>query len=138
MADGEVRMRLIRADDAPTSNPLNEPFAFGLQDTKQQITPGGRDGAGRLVFDFSLAVKVGKDPSRPAFGGRFAAAPPTTASSISPGARSPAGSGSTGSRPGSIRSTGRWCAPRKPPTGRSSPTSLAAARTTRSASSTGG
>jgi len=75
MADGEVRMRLIRADDAPATNALNEPFAFGLQDVKQQVVPGRRDAHGRFVFDFTLKVKAGKDPTRPAFGGPFASGP---------------------------------------------------------------
>jgi hypothetical protein len=75
MADGEVRMRLIRADDAPPTNPLDEPFEFGLQDVKQQLLPGKRDSGGRLVFDFSLKVKPGKDPDRPSFGGPFASGP---------------------------------------------------------------
>jgi hypothetical protein len=75
MAEGEVRMRLIRADDAPPTNPLGEPFAFGLQDTKQQVFAGNRDAAGRFVFDFSLTLKPGKDPERPSFGGPFASGP---------------------------------------------------------------
>ncbi len=75
MADGEVRMRLIRADDAPPTNPLDEPFEFGLQDVKQQLLPGKRDSGGRLVFDFSLKVKPGKDPDRLSFGGLFASGP---------------------------------------------------------------
>jgi hypothetical protein len=75
MADGEVMMRLIRTDDLPATNALGEPFVFGLQDVKQQVFPGARDAAGRLVFDFSLKVKAGKDPAHPSFGGPFASGP---------------------------------------------------------------
>jgi len=74
MAD-EVGMRLIRADDVPATNPQNDAYDFGLQDTKGNLVPGGRDANGRFVFDFSLAVKPGKDPNRPNFGGPFASGP---------------------------------------------------------------
>jgi hypothetical protein len=70
----ELRLRLIRSDDAPATNPLGDAFAFGLQDTKQQLHPGVRDAAGRYVFDFALAVKPGRD-GRPNFSGPFASGP---------------------------------------------------------------
>jgi hypothetical protein len=47
----QVRLRLIRADDVPISHDLDEPYAFGLQDTKQVIVPGARQSDGTLVFD---------------------------------------------------------------------------------------
>ncbi len=75
MADEEIAMRLIRADDTPPHNPDNEPFAFGLQDSKGGLVPGVRDAQGRFVFDFTLRVRPGKDPARPNFAGRFASGP---------------------------------------------------------------
>ena len=74
MAD-EVAMRLIRADDVPATNPLGEPFEFGLQDAKGAIIAGVRDPRGRFVFDFSLSVRPGRDSARPVFGGPFANGP---------------------------------------------------------------
>ena len=77
MADAdEVRFRLIRNGDAPPTNPLGDAFVFGLQDTGQQLHPAVRDAAGRFVFDFSLAVKPGRD-GRPNFTGAFASGPAT-------------------------------------------------------------
>ena len=70
----ELRLRLIRDSDAPATNPLGERFEFGLQDAKQQLTPGVRDAAGRLTWDFELAVKPGKDGA-PNFTGPFASGP---------------------------------------------------------------
>lgn len=70
----EVRFRLIRNGDAPPTNPLGEAFVFGLQDTKGELHPGVRDGAGRFVFDFSLTVKPGKG-GQPSFTGPFASGP---------------------------------------------------------------
>ncbi len=70
MANGELRLRLIRADDRPATNPLNDAYRFGLQDTKQEITPGIRRGDGALVFDVSVTVKPGRDGA-PNFAGRF-------------------------------------------------------------------
>ncbi len=77
MADaGQVRLRLIRADDAPATNPLGDASLFGRQDTKQQIIAGERLADGRLVWDFTLSVKPGPDPDHPVFLGRFASGPP--------------------------------------------------------------
>jgi hypothetical protein len=70
-----VRLRLIRANDAPPSHDLDEAFVFGLQDTRQEIVPGERLADGTLVFDFALEVKPGSDPDRPVFTGRFASGP---------------------------------------------------------------
>ncbi|HXQ12814.1 MAG TPA: DUF5990 family protein [Caulobacteraceae bacterium] len=75
MAEGEVRMRLIRADDTPATNPDNDAYDFGLQDTKGNVIPAARDAQGRFVFDFRLTVKPGKDPNHPTFGGPFASGP---------------------------------------------------------------
>jgi Family of unknown function (DUF5990) len=72
----EVQFRLIRNGDAPPTNPLGDAFVFGLQDTGQQLHPAVRDAAGRFVFDFSLAVKPGRD-GRPNFTGAFASGPAT-------------------------------------------------------------
>ena len=75
-AEGEVRLRLIRADDRPATNPAGEAFEFGLQDAKQQITPARRLPDGRLFWDFVLHVKPGPDPERPTFVGPYASGPP--------------------------------------------------------------
>jgi hypothetical protein len=72
---GEVRLRLIRGDDRPATNPLGEPFEFGLQDTKQAIDPGVRRENGAVVFDLVLTAKPGPDPNRPVFSGRYASGP---------------------------------------------------------------
>ena len=71
----EVGMRLVRADDAPATNPKNEAYDFGLQDAKGAVVAGARDALGRFVFDFSLTVRPGKDANRPVFGGPFASGP---------------------------------------------------------------
>lgn len=75
MEDGEVSMRLIRADDVPLSHDLDEPYVFGLQDTKQMIIAGDRQADGKLAFDFTLCVKPAADPDHPVFLGRFANGP---------------------------------------------------------------
>ena len=75
-AASEVRFRLIRNGDAPPTNPLGDAFVFGLQDTSDALHPGARDAEGRFVFDFSLAVKPGRD-GRPNFTGAFASGPAT-------------------------------------------------------------
>jgi hypothetical protein len=36
----EVRLRLLRNDDVPATNPFNLSYRFGLQDTKQNIVAG--------------------------------------------------------------------------------------------------
>jgi hypothetical protein len=59
----EVRFRLIRDSDVPVSHDLDETYVFGLQDPRQEITPGERRADGKLIFDFSLRVKPGPDPS---------------------------------------------------------------------------
>ena len=71
MDEGEVRFRLIRADDAPATNPEGDTFVFGLQDAKGNIDTGVRDDHGRWVFDFTLRVKPGKDGA-PNFLGPYA------------------------------------------------------------------
>jgi Family of unknown function (DUF5990) len=75
VAPDEVRMRLVRHDDAPATNPHNLTFVFGLQDAKQEIVPPTKGPAGQLVFDFTLRVKPGRDPDDPVFLGRFASGP---------------------------------------------------------------
>ena len=75
MTSDEVRMRLVRRDDAPPTNPQGLAFEFGLQDTKQGIDPGRRSADGAFVFDFVLRVKPGADPERPVFGGPYASGP---------------------------------------------------------------
>jgi hypothetical protein len=74
MAD-ELRLRLIRGDDVPATNPESDAFAFGLQDTKGQVVPGLRRADGALVWDFTVQVKPGKDPDRPDFRGPYASGP---------------------------------------------------------------
>jgi hypothetical protein len=71
----EVRFRLVRADDVPATNPENDAFVFGLQDTRQALIAGARGPQGEFIFDFTLTVKPGADPVRPVFGGRFASGP---------------------------------------------------------------
>ncbi len=73
MAD-QLRLRLIRNDDAPATNPLGDAFEFGLQDTKGALTPAQRLADGRLYWDFELRVQPGKD-GRPNFLGPFASGP---------------------------------------------------------------
>jgi hypothetical protein len=73
-APGELRLRLIRDSDAPATNPDGEAYAFGLQDAKQQLVAGARDAGGRLTWDFTVAVKPGKDGA-PNFTGPFASGP---------------------------------------------------------------
>jgi hypothetical protein len=71
VAAGEVRFRLLRANDVPATNPHELAFRFGLQDTKQNIVAGERQADGALAFGFTLRVKEGKD-GRPVFTGLFA------------------------------------------------------------------
>ena len=73
MAD-QLRLRLIRNDDAPATNPLGVAFEFGLQDAKGALTPARRLSDGRLFWDFELRVQPGKD-GRPNFLGPFASGP---------------------------------------------------------------
>lgn len=108
MAAGEVRLRLVRADELPATNPLGEAFEFGLQGVKQRILPGQRSADGGFARDFALGVKPGPDAARRTFLGDYASGRPTIASSTSPGARYLAGSGSIASRRGWAASTGRW------------------------------
>lgn len=68
----EVRFRLIRADDIPASQELEEAIEFGLQDTKGVVVPATRGSKGEFIFDFVLTVRDGLDTKHPAFGGRFA------------------------------------------------------------------
>ncbi|HWF76020.1 MAG TPA: DUF5990 family protein [Caulobacteraceae bacterium] len=70
----ELRLRLIRKDDAPATNPLGDAFEFGLQDTKGALAPAHRLTDGRLYWDFELRVQPGKG-GRPNFLGRFASGP---------------------------------------------------------------
>jgi hypothetical protein len=74
-AQETVKLRLIRADDAPPSNPQNLAFHFGLQDGKQVIDPGVRSADGGFAFDFVLKVKPGADPDHPVFMGPHASGP---------------------------------------------------------------
>jgi hypothetical protein len=69
-AAGELRLRLIRADDRPATNPEGDDYVFGLQDNKQAIVAGAPRPDGALVFDFSVRVKPGKDGG-PDFAGPF-------------------------------------------------------------------
>ena len=71
----ELRLRLVRAGDAPATNPLADEYVFGLQDTKQQIYPGVRQADGKLAFDFAVAVKPDPADGRPVFAGPFASGP---------------------------------------------------------------
>jgi hypothetical protein len=71
-----VRLRIIRDNDRPATNPHNDAYVFGLQDSKQEVVAGVRRADGMLVFDFSLQVKPGPDPARPVFTGRFASGTP--------------------------------------------------------------
>ena len=67
---GELRLRLVRADDRPATNPAGDDYVFGLQDTKQAIVAGAPRADGALVFDFSVTVKPGKDGG-PDFSGPY-------------------------------------------------------------------
>jgi hypothetical protein len=71
--ESELRLRLIRADDVPPTNPLGDAYAFGLQDTKEDLVAARRLPDGRLAWDFTLRVKEGG--ARPVFLGRFASGP---------------------------------------------------------------
>jgi hypothetical protein len=70
----ELRLRLIRASDAPATNALGDAYAFGLQDTEGALTPGRRLADGRLCWDFALRVEPGRT-GRPNFLGPFASGP---------------------------------------------------------------
>jgi Family of unknown function (DUF5990) len=67
----EASFRLVRDHDNPVSHAFEEPYEFGLQDSKGEIVAGARDRMGRFVFDFSLNAKSAADV-RPVFTGRFA------------------------------------------------------------------
>jgi hypothetical protein len=71
----EAHFCLLRGDDVPPTNPQNLAFRFGLQDTKGIIQPAEPGPDNKLAFPFTLTVKPGKDPARPAFNGRFASGP---------------------------------------------------------------
>jgi hypothetical protein len=73
-AASEVRLRLIRADDRPSTNPEGDAFEFGLQDTKGALIPAAHLPDGRLYWDFELRVRPAADGS-PNFLGRFASGP---------------------------------------------------------------
>ena len=75
MTSDEVRLRLLRADDIPATNPHNLAYKFGLQDTKQEIMEGRRLPNGKLAFDFTLKVKKGRNAEQPVFTGRDAGGP---------------------------------------------------------------
>jgi hypothetical protein len=74
VGESEVRLRLIRADDRPSTNPEGDAFEFGLQDSKGELTPAARLPDGRLYWDFELRVRAAPDGS-PNFLGRFASGP---------------------------------------------------------------
>jgi hypothetical protein len=71
--ESELRLRLIRADDVPATNPLGDAYEFGLQDTEGELAAARRLPDGRLAWDFTLRVKEGG--ARPSFLGRFASGP---------------------------------------------------------------
>lgn len=71
----EVRLRLLRNNDIPPTNPHEFSYLFGLQDRKQNIIAGRRQPSGALAFDFTLTVKKGKNPKYPVFTGAFASGP---------------------------------------------------------------
>jgi hypothetical protein len=73
-APTELRLRLVRDSDAPATNPEADPFEFGIQDAKQQVFAGVRDAGGRLTWEFTVTVKLGKDGA-PNFTGPFASGP---------------------------------------------------------------
>jgi len=72
--ESAVRLRLIRADDRPATNPENDAFEFGLQDDKGALAPAARLPDGRLFWDFELRVRPAADGS-PNFLGAFASGP---------------------------------------------------------------
>ena len=74
-AASELRLRLVRAGDAPATNPLADEYVFGLQDTKQQIYAGRLQADGKLAWDFAVTVKAAASGDRPVFGGPFASGP---------------------------------------------------------------
>jgi len=74
-AASELRLRLVRAGDAPATNPLADEYVFGLQDTKQQIYAGRLQADGKLAWDFTVTVKTAASGDRPVFGGLFASGP---------------------------------------------------------------
>jgi hypothetical protein len=76
MGPGEVRFRLRRRNDVPSTNPHNLAYRFGLQDTKGKIVSGVRQADGIFRFDFRLKVKPGKAPEHPVFTGLYASGPP--------------------------------------------------------------
>ena len=71
----ELRLRLVRDDDVPATNPLADEYVLGLQDTKQTIHPGKRQGDGKLAWDFAVTVKPTPSDGHPLFGGPFASGP---------------------------------------------------------------
>jgi len=71
----ELGLRLVRAGDAPATNPLADEYVFGLQDTRQQIFPGVPQTDGKLAFDFTVIVKPDPTDGRPVFTGPFASGP---------------------------------------------------------------
>jgi hypothetical protein len=68
----ELRLRLVRAGDAPATNPLADEYLCGLQDTKQQIHPGAPQPDGMLTWDFTVTVKPDPADGHPVFTGPFA------------------------------------------------------------------
>jgi hypothetical protein len=75
MNPDEVRLRLLRSNDVPPTNPHNLAYRFGLQDTKGNLLSGVRHPDGTFSFDFCLKAKPGKDPEHPVFTGRYASGP---------------------------------------------------------------
>ena len=76
MGPDEVRFRLRRRNDVPSTNPYNLAYRFVLQDTKGKIVSGVRQADGIFRFDFRLKVKPGKAPEHPVFTGLYASGPP--------------------------------------------------------------
>lgn len=73
-AGDSVRIRLLHRGHAPPS-PDGDPWLFGLQDTKGDLSEGRRRADGVFVFDFELTVKAHPSQDRPVFGGPFASGP---------------------------------------------------------------
>jgi hypothetical protein len=75
MNPDEVRLRLLRSNDVPPTNPHNLAYRFGLQDTKGNLVSGVQHPDGTFRFDFCLKVKPGKDREHPVFTGLYASGP---------------------------------------------------------------
>ena len=54
----EVRFRLIRADDLPATNPENDAFVFGLQDTNNRASATAPGSARYISLQSSGTAQV--------------------------------------------------------------------------------